>query len=62
MNQIKLCEIELERLKDDKPLFFQKKKIEEYNKHIEIINDKISNYYIELNKELDILCKLEQAI
>lgn len=42
-------------LKDDKPLFFQKKKLIEYNNKLEEYTKKVNDLYIEFNKELKIL-------
>lgn len=49
-------------LKDDKPLFFQKKKLIEYNNKLEEYTKKIDSIYIEFNEELKILEKLYEQI
>lgn len=48
-------------LKDDKPLFFQKKKLIDNNK-LEEYNKKINDLYIEFNEEIMLLEKLNEYI
>lgn len=49
-------------LKDDKPLFFQKKKLIDYNNKLEEYNKKINDLYIEFNEEIMLLEKLNEYI
>lgn len=53
--RLKLYQSLLYDLKDDKPLFFQKKKLIEYNNKLEEYTKKVNDLYIEFNKELKIL-------
>lgn len=55
---IKFYSILLEHLKDNKPLFFQKKKLLKYNEKVKEYNDKINNLYNELIDELLLLDRL----
>ena len=60
-NQIKFYTQEIEFLNDNKPLFFQKKKLEEHNKRINECYEKISNCYVEIGKEVDFLIEMRDG-
>lgn len=49
-------------LKDNKPLFFQKKKLLEYNNKLEECNNKINELYFEFHEETKLLEKLYEHI
>lgn len=51
--QIKSHEIQKQHLIDTKPYFFQKKKLEEYNKKIEELDNKILKSLKDIENELD---------
>ncbi len=57
-NQIKFYQTEIDFLNNNKPLFFQKRKLEKHNKKIDEYGKKISNIYIKLEKEINLLGKL----
>lgn len=56
--RIKLYSILLEHLEDSKPLFFQKRKIMEYNKKAKEYNDKLEALYNELDEEITLMGKI----
>lgn len=60
--QIKACQMELHFLEDSKPFWFQKKKLEEHNKKIEDLENKIFKYYQEMNEEVDLIQKMKKSM
>ena len=57
-NQIKFYTRKIEFLNNNKPLFFQKKKIREHNNKINDYYNKIFNCYVEIEKATDEFSKL----
>ena len=57
-NRIKFYQTLIEHLEDNKPLFFQKKKLIEYNNKKEEYNTKINDLYAQLGEEVDLIDKL----
>lgn len=53
--QIKNCQMQLHFLEDSKPFWFQKKKLEEHNKQIEELENKILKHYQEMNEEVEMI-------
>ncbi|MDD4624555.1 MAG: hypothetical protein PHX40_04210 [Bacilli bacterium] len=60
--QIKACQMELHFLEDSKPFWFQKKKLEEHNKKIEDLENKIFKYYQEMNEDVDLIQKMKKSM
>lgn len=60
--KIKVCELQKKHLIENKPLFFQKKKIIEYNKKIEDINKEIFNCFKSLEEEIDLIAMTDEVI
>ena len=46
-------------LKVNKPLFFERKELKQYNNQLEEYNLKISELYCEISKELDLFYKID---
>lgn len=57
-NRIKFYETLISHLENDKPLFFQKKKLIEYENKKSKYKNKIAELYNQLNKEYEIIEKL----
>ena len=57
-NRIKFYQNLISHLEDNKPLFFQKKKLIEYNNKKEEYENKISELYTQLGEEYEIIEKL----
>lgn len=57
-NRIKFYQTLINHLEDNKPLFFQKKKLIEYNNKKEEYENKISELYTQLGEEYEIIEKL----
>lgn len=60
--QIKNCQIQLDFLKEIKPFWFQKKKLEEHNKQIIELENQIYKYYEDLGKEVEIIQKMQEQL
>lgn len=60
--KIKVYELQKMHLIENKPLFFQKKKIMEYNKKIEDINKEIFNCFKSLEEEIDLIAMADEVI
>lgn len=60
--QIKFCYSQLELLEDNKPLWFQKKKLSNYFKEKEELRLKIDEYYKKLNEELKTIEEIKSNI
>lgn len=60
--QIKFCYSQLELLEDNKPLWFQKKKLNNYFKEKEELELKLEEYYKQINEELKIIEKMKNSI
>ncbi len=60
--QIKNCQMQLHFLEEKKPFWFQKKKLEEYNKQIEELENMIYKYYKDLDEEVDMIFKLQKSL
>lgn len=54
--------MELHFLEDSKPFWFQKKKLEEHNKKIEDLENKIFKYYQEMNEDVDLIQKMKKSM
>ena len=61
-NRIKFYQSLINHLEDNKPLFFQKKKLIEYNTKKEEYENKISELYIQLGEEFKLIDKLYSDI
>ena len=59
---IKTTYLQLEYLYDNKPLFFKKKELIEYNKKVKNLEDKILNCYDEIEKELKIIKTINDSL
>ncbi len=57
-NRIKFYQTLINHLEDNKPFFFQKKKLIEYNNKKEEYENKISELYIQLGEEYKMIEKL----
>lgn len=55
--QIKFCEIQIDHLKKHKPLWFQKKALKSYYEDIDLLEDKICDYYRQIEEEIDLIEK-----
>lgn len=60
--QIKGCQMQLNFLENSKPFWFQKKKLEEHNKKIEDLENKIFKYYQEMNEDVDLIQKMKKSM
>lgn len=60
--QIESCRMQLSFLEDNKPFWFQKKKLEEHNKNIEALENKIVDHYKELEEEVEIIQKMKKSL
>ncbi len=61
-NKIKFYQSQIRFLEDTKPLFFQKKKLEEHNKKIEEYEQIITNAYLQMNEEVELILKMQNSI
>lgn len=61
-NRIKLYQTLIENLDDNKPFFFQKKKLAEYNDKKEEYENKIAKLYTQLSKEYEMIEKLSLKV
>ena len=61
-NRIKFYQTLIDHLEDNKPFFFQKKKLIEYNDKKEEYENKISELYAQLGEEYDLIEKLYSGI
>ncbi|MDO5569763.1 MAG: hypothetical protein Q4G04_06685 [bacterium] len=59
--QIKNCNLQIEFLLDNKPFWFQKKKLDEHNKKIDELENKIADYYKQI-EEVEMIEKMQRAI
>lgn len=57
--KIDTCKSELEDLNDNKPYWFQKKKLNAHEKKIQELNKKIYQYNLEIEEQLKIIDKLK---
>ncbi|MDO5568741.1 MAG: hypothetical protein Q4G04_01330 [bacterium] len=60
--QIESCQMQLKFLEENKPFWFQKKKLEEHKKQVEELENQIYKYYENLGNEVDMIFKLQQAL
>ena len=60
--KIKVCELQKQHLTENKPLFFQKKKLAEHNKKIDNINREIFNCLKSLEEEIDLITITDKTI
>lgn len=60
--QIKGYKLQLEFLEDNKPFWFQKKKIEEHNNKVEGLKDSILNCYAKFGEEMKMIDKMQKAL
>ncbi len=58
--KIEFCEKQLNILYSNKPIFFQKKRIEDYNKKIEKCENRIIDLYRQLEGEIDCIIRMEK--
>ena len=58
-NRIKFYQSLINHLEDNKPFFFQKKKLIEYNNKKEEYENKISELYAQLGEEYEMIEKLQ---
>lgn len=58
-NRIKFYQTLINHLEDNKPFFFQKKKLIEYNNKKEEYENKISELYTQLGEECEMIEKLQ---
>ena len=61
-NRIKSYQTLIDHLEDNKPFFFQKKKLIEYNNKKEEYENKISELYTQLGEEYELIEKLSANI
>lgn len=61
-NRIKFYQTLINHLEENKPLFFQKRKLIDYNNKRNEYSKKINDLYIELNEELKLLEKLYEQL
>ena len=61
-NIIKFYQTLINHLEENKPLFFQKRKLIDYNNKRNEYSKKINDLYIELNEELKLLEKLYEQL
>jgi len=61
-NRIKFYQSLINHLEDNKPFFFQKKKLIEYNTKKEEYENKISELYIQLGEEFELIDKLSRRV
>lgn len=61
-NRIKFYQSLINHLEDNKPFFFQKEKLIEYNNKKEEYENKISELYIQLGEECEMIEKLYSNI
>lgn len=61
-NKIKIYELRRKHLLNNKPFKFQKKKLEEYHKELEIIEKTILKCYQDIDAEMTIIEKMLKAI
>ena len=61
-NRIKFYQTLINHLEDNKPFFFQKKKLIEYNNKKEEYENKIFELYIQLGEEFELIDKLSTGI
>ena len=61
-NRIKFYRLLINHLENNKPLFFQKKKLIEYNNKLEEYNNKINDLYNQITEEMDLIEKLQKYI
>lgn len=61
-NRIKFYQTLINHLEDNKPFFFQKKKLIEYNNKKEEYENKISELYTQLGEEFEMIEKLHSGI
>ena len=57
-NKIDFYQTLINQLNENRPLFFQRKKLINYNNKFNEYYEKINNLYIELNKEINLLEKI----
>ena len=60
--QIEYCNLQIEFLLDNKPFWFQKKKLEAHNKQIEELENKIVDYYKQIEEEVEMIIKMQQSL
>lgn len=61
-NRIKFYQSLISHLEDNKPFFFQKKKLIEYNNKIAEYENKISELYTQLGEEYEMIEKLQLKV
>ena len=61
-NRIKFYQSLINHLEDNKPFFFQKKKLIEYNNKKEEYENKISELYAQLGEEYEMIDKLQLKV
>ena len=61
-HKIKGCKLRKQHLIDNRPFFFQKKKLEEYNKKIESIDKEIFKNLLDIEEEIKLIEKYTELI
>lgn len=61
-NKIKIYQNHIEFLETTKPWFFQKEKLKNYNKEIELYENKIYETYRKVNEEVNYIMELRSSI
>ena len=61
-NRIKFYQSQINYLEDTKPLFFQKKKLEEHNKKIEEYERKLFDTYKTMGEEVNCIIEMQNSI
>ncbi len=60
--QINFYQLQLERLEQSKPLFFQKKKIASQKQKKDEWQTKINNTYLKIEEEIELIIKLQDSL
>lgn len=60
--QIKHYQLQINLLKEDYPLLFQKKKAKKIQQQIELLEDKIYEYYTQMSAEIEEIIKIQDTI
>ncbi len=60
--EIKFYQAYLQHLENTKPLFFQRKKLDKYNKEVAECEEKIRNIYLKIEQEISEIEKIKDEI
>lgn len=61
-HKIKFCDIKIQHLLDSKPFFFQKSKLEKFNKELDELEQEKIKLKEEINEEVSMISKMEESI